>query len=132
MSENLNTIKVINFASTKVAEPIRREKDSYLVVYTAPEIFLSPDYSEATDVFSFAMCKRWIDLLITSSSLFFFFQVMWNVIARSDPFPGKKSVSECLIKGDRPSIPSHCPKELAKLISWAWYNIIVTLDLLRY
>lgn len=52
----------MNFTSLKDAEPLRRDPVHQL--YIAPELYNSAEYSESTDVFSFAMCMMNIFLLI--------------------------------------------------------------------
>jgi tRNA A-37 threonylcarbamoyl transferase component Bud32 len=72
--------------------------------WTAPEIISgNGKYTEKADVYSFAI-------------------VMWEVLTRKAPYQDKNMMTVALnvINGDRPLVPSDCPKAFGDVMQRAW------------
>lgn len=71
--------------------------------FMAPEVMSHDLYTKKADVYSFAI-------------------VLWQMIARKDPYERITlfSIPEQVCKGVRPQIPSSCPSKLALLIRSCW------------
>lgn len=72
--------------------------------WTAPEIVKLEQYDERVDVYSFGI-------------------VMWELIAREEPYKGQGGVQVAYMaveQGLRPEIPHYCPKVFAHLMMECW------------
>lgn len=72
--------------------------------WTAPEIIRGERYSDKVDVYSFAI-------------------VLWELIARTEPYGGKKGVAVAYAaaeQGARPDIPSFSPPQFTTLMRECW------------
>jgi hypothetical protein len=101
--------KVADFGLSRVLDDEEQAEQNKLTAcgtpaWTAPEIVRMERYTDKVDVFSFGV-------------------VMWELIAREEPYGGQKGVQIAYAaaeQGLRPEIPSFCPPEYAELMSECW------------
>ncbi len=70
----------------------------------APELIRGDEYSELVDIFSFGV-------------------VMWEFVARRQPYSGRNFMGVCLevLEGKRPQAPPDCPEAYSKIMRQCWH-----------
>lgn len=105
-TNNQAKLNAFGLAKTK-AQNLKSCKPSNQVAWQAPECFKKGEYSQASDVYSFAM-------------------ILWTLVTGKEPFAEYQEKSSDLIKiildGKRPIIPKETPQVFKELIEACWQS----------
>ena len=96
--------KVADFGLSRMKEEDAGMTACGTPAWTAPEIVRLDQYDEKVDVYSFGI-------------------VMWELIARAEPYGGIGGIQiayAAVEQGLRPDIPSYCPEDYAELMIECW------------
>lgn len=96
--------KVADFGLSRIKEEDAGMTACGTPAWTAPEIVKLEPYDEKVDVYSFGI-------------------VMWELIARAEPYDGTGGVQVAYMaveQGLRPEIPSYCPEVFGELMEECW------------
>jgi serine/threonine protein kinase len=104
MVDNHWVCKIGDFGLSRIKDETKTMTKCGSPLWVAPEVLQGERFSEACDIYSFAI-------------------IVWEVIAWNEPFPtlsSKQVMRQGALQHLRPTIPIDCPGALAALVSMCW------------